>query len=603
MELKAGTETDGPPAQECTLTGTHHPGSRGDAWLRGFTSLLVLLFPTVTLFVNRGDSYVFGLLILVGLYVWLRDGARVWLDRYSGALWIAFTLFFAIAVLSYLVGLQTEHGFHFLGRYLRFLLIAPVYLAFRRYLPTAKTVFIGLALGALVSGVLSLLQFLHAHAPFRMAATTDLSIIFGDLATTMVLCTAAGLAFLTSSRRSWVLPLLILCLAGGLAATLLSGTRGAWIPLLLLPLAFIAPYGGFLKARYVALIFAVIVLAFGISYVVPRTATQARLGMIGVQVHDYFAALGSFAPRVDPAAGNARCVDGQSFLSAWVEAGRLVGDVPAQVSVVPDPDLLQSAATGFGCRAGYAVRIRNSGTKGAVQYLLPRVPEESAGAQQTTLLARGAAVVSFVGGGSRHASVNYAAYKSVNVAGGNALGKALNVFVAPGETVWLVPIESYFGEYSFAPADNNVGQRLEMWRAAWHLFLRHPLLGVGLGAYQAQSRELVSQHDIATFVGTYDHPHNDYFNALASAGILGLLALLAVLVVPLAGFVRALRRRDARARAVGLAGALTVVGFAIYALTDTVFLHSMMITWYVIYMALFVALIQNQAARQKNGDA
>ncbi|MDE2461023.1 MAG: O-antigen ligase family protein [Gammaproteobacteria bacterium] len=585
------------------MTGTHHPGSGADAWLRGFTSLLVLLFPTVTLFVNRGDSYVFGLLTLVGLYVWLRDGARVWLDRYSGALWIAFLLFFAVAVLSYLVGLQTEDGFHFLGRYLRFLLIAPVYLAFRRYPPTAKTLFIGLALGALVSGVLSMLQFLHTHTPFRMAATTDLSIIFGDLATTMVLCTAAGLALLASSRRSWTLPLLILCLAGGLAATLLSGTRGAWIPLLLLPLAFIAPYGAFLKARYVALIFAVIVLTFGISYMVPRTATQARLGMISAQVYDYFAALGSFSPRVDPGAGNARCVNGQSFLRAWIAAGRLAGDVPAQVSVVPDPGLMQTAAADFGCRAGFAVRISNLGGKGAAQYVLPRVPEESVSSQQTTVLARGAAVVSFAGGGSHHASVNNAVYKIVKVAGGHAAGKAVNVFVAPGESVWLVPLESYFGEYSFAPADNNVGQRLEMWRAAWHLFLRHPLLGVGLGAYQAQSRELASQHDIAPFVGTYDHPHNDYLNALASAGLLGLLALLAVLVVPLVRFVRVLRSRDALEHAIGLAGTLSVFGFAIYALTDTVFLHSMMITWYVIYMALFVALIQDRVTKQENGIA
>lgn len=602
MELKAGTEASLPPVQEHNLTGTRHPGSRTDAWLRGFTSLLVLLFPTVTFFVNRGDSVVFGLLMLVGFYVWLRDGARVWLDRCSGALWIAFALFFAVAVLSYLVGVQTEHGFHFLGRDLRFLLVAPVYLAFRRYPPTAKTVFIGLALGALVSGVLSTLQFLHAHAPFRMAATTDLSIIFGDLATTMVLCTVAGFALLASSKRFWTWPLLILCLAGGIAATLLSGTRGAWIPLLLLPLALIAPVGGLLKARYVAVIFAVIALVFGVSYAVPRTATHARLGMISGQVQDYFAALGSFAPRTDPGAASARCIDGQAFLKAWVAAGRLAGDVPAQVSVVPDPGLMQAAAAGVDCRGGYAVRIRNSGGKGAAQYLLPRVPEESARSQHTTVLARGAAVVSFAGGGSHHASVNYAVYMPVQVAGGQASGKTLNVFVAPGETVWLVPVESYFGEYSFAPADNNVGQRLEMWRAAWHLFLRHPLLGVGTGAYQAQSRELASEHDIAAFVGTYDHPHNDYLNALASAGIVGLLVLLAVLGVPLASFVRAWSSGDALSHATGLAGALTVFGFAIYALTDTVFLHSMMITWYVIYMALFVALIQNQAARQNHGD-
>jgi len=45
---------------------------------------------------------------------------------------------------------------------------------------------------------------------------------------------------------------------------------------------------------------------------------------------------------------------------------------------------------------------------------------------------------------------------------------------------------------------------------------------------------------------------------------------------------------------------LTVVGFTIYALTDTIFLHSIMITWYVIYMALFYSLLDTRAASQTN---
>ncbi|MGH8378026.1 MAG: hypothetical protein ACRER7_03645, partial [Gammaproteobacteria bacterium] len=152
--------------------------------LRWLTTFLMLVFPAATLFINRGDSYTLGLLALIGLWVWLRDGARPWLDRHGGALWLAFALFFAVAVLSYVFGLQTEDGFHFLGRDLRFLFIAPVYLAFRRYPPTAKTAFIGLALGGLMSGALAMLQFMRAHGPIRITATTDLSIIFGDLATT-----------------------------------------------------------------------------------------------------------------------------------------------------------------------------------------------------------------------------------------------------------------------------------------------------------------------------------------------------------------------------------------------------------------------------------
>lgn len=588
--MRDGREAQEAPERKLPDGTSSLPGRSGFS-LRWVTTFLVIVFPFATLYVNRGDSYTLGLLTLLGVWVWLRSGARPWLNRDAAWMCAVLVLFFAILLLSYLAGEQTDAGFRFLGRYLRFLLVVPVYLALRRYPPSVKSVFIGLALGALFGGALALRQFLREQDVVRVAASTDLSIIFGDLAATMVLGVVAGFGVMAASRRKWVLPLLVLCVASGMAATLLSGTRGAWLAFLFLILLLSTRFGGFMKARYVASVFAVIVLAFGVSYVVPRTDTRARLGMISVQLRGYFASLGAFAPKLDPSPGHLRCLDGQSFLGAWIAAGRPVGDVSAKVNVVPDAGLTAPAAAGFGCGAGYSVRIRNLGHQGAAQYVLPRVPEKTTRSQQTTLLARGAAVVSFAGGGSHDTSVNTAVYKAAKITGGKAPGTDINVFVGPGETAWLVPLEGYFGEYSSAPADNNVGQRLEMWRAAWDMFLYHPLLGVGVGAYQEQISELISRHAIASFVGSFDHPANDYFNVLASAGIVGFLAFLAMLVVPLVRFARALRSRDPLAHAVGLAGALTVIGFAIYALTDTVFLHSMMITWYVVYMALFYALL------------
>ncbi|MGH8379116.1 MAG: hypothetical protein ACRER7_09170, partial [Gammaproteobacteria bacterium] len=157
------TEATTLPAQERKPNKAIRMISNADIPLRWFTSLLMLVFPTAVLFVNRADSYSFWLLVLVGIWVWIRHGARPFLDRWSGALLLAFAVFFGVTVLAYLCGLQTQDGFRFLGRYLRFLFIVPVYLAFWRYPPTAKTVFIGLALGALAGGVVSVWHFLHVH--------------------------------------------------------------------------------------------------------------------------------------------------------------------------------------------------------------------------------------------------------------------------------------------------------------------------------------------------------------------------------------------------------------------------------------------------------
>lgn len=598
MELKAGTETSLPPAQERKLTGTHCPGSKGDAWLRGFTTLLMLAFPTVVLFVNRADSYSFWLLVLVGIWVWFRYGARPFLDRWSAALWIVFALFFGVTVLAYLFGVQTEDGFRFLGRYLRFLFIAPVYLAFRRYPPTAKTVFIGLALGAFAGGVVSVWHFLHVHHVIRMEAATDLSIIFGDLATTMVLCTVAGFGLMAASRRAWSVPLLILCMAGGVAATLLSGTRGAWIPLLLLPVVLMSPIGGFLKRRYLFAIVLVLVAVFSSLYAIGRSGAQARITDAWTYLSEYTVALAAAKSRNDGGSIHLHCDNTEDFLRAWSKSAYLPASLVASVVRTRGT----GERSGPTCGGGYALLLQNVRGDEAATAALLRVSTAQPGPQHSTMLMRGSGSVMFAG--TQESSVSFSSqnFRPVMFSSRNTSGAAIDVSVASHQSVELIPLDGYFGEYSMSIANNSVGERFEMWRAAWHLFLRHPFLGIGTGAYQTGTGRLIAAGGITPFVGEYDHPHNDYFNALASFGIVGFMLLVAMLILPVWFFLRAARSNGGATHALGLGGVFTVIGFAIYALTDVVFLHNMMIIWYVTYVALFVALIQNQASRQKNGD-
>lgn len=599
MELKINPGHTKHPHKDAHMELLHREISARDIPLRWLTTLLMLVFPATTLFINRGDSYTLGLLSLVGVWVWVRDGARPWLDRHSGMLVLAFALFYAVAVLSYLLGLQTEDGFHYLGRFLRFLLVVPVYLAFRRYPPTTKTAFVGLALGGLVSGVLAMLEFLRAHAPIRVAATTDLSIIFGDLATTVVLCTVAGFGLMAASRRAWSVPLLMLCLAGGIAATLLSGTRGAWLPLLLLPLALMTPLGKFLKHRYVFAIVLVLVAVFSSFYFVAGSGTQERVNLAGKDLRNYFIGLNAFKSQTGDRAGYPRCDSNADFLRVWLRGSYLSAYLKQDTAVVSDPQL-----NGIqGCMAGYAVHLHNDSDKLVAEAVFHRVPADQKKVQNTQLLVRGQGTASFMNTKQSSASFDTQTYERISLTTPSAFDTAINISVSPGGSVWLVPQDGYFGEYSLSIANTSVGQRLEMWRSAWHLFLTHPVLGTGTGAFEAKNNQLIKHGLIATFVGDYDHPHNDYLNALSSSGIIGLTALLAILILPGWFFMRAVHSDDRVTHALGLAGTLTVAGFAIYALTDTVFLHSMMITWYVIYMALFYALIRVRAEKQNNGAA
>ncbi|HKU19255.1 MAG TPA: O-antigen ligase family protein, partial [Candidatus Saccharimonadales bacterium] len=432
-------------------------------------------------------------------------------DRWSGTLLFAFATFFGVAVLAYLFGLQTQDGFRFLGRYLRFLFIAPVVLTFRRYPPTTKTVFIGLALGALAGGLGSVWYFLQVRRINGMEAATDLHIIFGDLATTMVLCTVAGFGLIALSRRAWSLPVLFLSVAGGIAASIISGARGAWIALLLLPLLLLMPLNDRLKRRYIFAVVLVLVAVCALFYLVAGRAAQERVKGIVSKLDNYSVSLHYLELAIGSSLSHPVCMPKLEFLEAWAHAGYGVEGAP-RITVVSDPVVGVTPQ----CKLDYAVKIHNFSRKQNAQIIFPRYAANLGGDHKTQLMARGAGGLSFAYESTATVMISSAGYERAVLAAHGGLGNEINVYIAPGKTVWVVPLESHIGEFGMSVADNSVGNRLEMWRAAWMLFLSHPLLGVGTGAYQPSTDRLIAEGKIMPTIASYDHPHNDYLNALAS---------------------------------------------------------------------------------------
>lgn len=76
------------------------------------------------------------------------------------------------------------------------------------------------------------------------------------------------------------------------------------------------------------------------------------------------------------------------------------------------------------------------------------------------------------------------------------------------------------------------GARMEMWKAAWKMFLEKPITGVGLGGFREVVHAKSDQYEVNKIVKKYWHPHNQYLNALATRGIPGLALMLLLLVVP-----------------------------------------------------------------------
>ena len=99
--------------------------------------------------------------------------------------------------------------------------------------------------------------------------------------------------------------------------------------------------------------------------------------------------------------------------------------------------------------------------------------------------------------------------------------------------------------------EHVAGGRGDLWLAAWHAYEDNPLTGVGYGAFQAQSFQLlrttpgVNLEEHLRFLEGGEYVHNAFLGSLAELGPLGLAAFLGILY----GAARSLRATGRRARA------------------------------------------------------
>ncbi|QLY27032.1 O-antigen ligase [Bdellovibrio sp. KM01] len=125
--------------------------------------------------------------------------------------------------------------------------------------------------------------------------------------------------------------------------------------------------------------------------------------------------------------------------------------------------------------------------------------------------------------------------------------------------------------YSFDTSTNGAQvSRLIAWKVNWHIFLDHPIFGVGLeraAKFYPEYYKAIGYGD-AMVVG---NAHNQYFQILSGAGIIGFVSYLATLVMGLIYFYKTFKRSSGPEQKVALGGLLVLCAFMISSLTDTPF--------------------------------
>ena len=150
----------------------------------------------------------------------------------------------------------------------------------------------------------------------------------------------------------------------------------------------------------------------------------------------------------------------------------------------------------------------------------------------------------------------------------------------------------------------NVGTRLELWKGAVMLIREHPLFGMDFEACRARLAEYAQAGRLDPMVLELPHLHNDGLQALATGGVIGFMIWAATLAAPLRFFLRRLGREggdDARAPqfAVALAGALVVLGYIGFGLTEVIFWSMKGSLFYALMVFLLMGFCLN--AKEKIG--
>jgi O-antigen ligase len=106
--------------------------------------------------------------------------------------------------------------------------------------------------------------------------------------------------------------------------------------------------------------------------------------------------------------------------------------------------------------------------------------------------------------------------------------------------------------------------RNEIWKATWRLFVAHPILGVGMGAYWAA---VPAVHD-ASGTMTPQEAHNDYLELLASGGLVGLALGVWFAIVALKRTRENLGSPNRFRRAACFGAAIGIAGVTVHSLVD-----------------------------------
>lgn len=555
-------------------------------YLRFGIRSLVFAFLALSLTVNYAASVTFFLLAILGIYVGLRRGFLNGLSRVEKGFILIFLAYPALAILSYVLGAHTVVGFRVLGRELRFFLVVPLYLSLRWAAPKGHHVGMAAASGAVIACVASAIQWRHTTSAnlviglHLVSGTASSHITFGALA---LLFGTMGALLVTSAGKNKRAYYVIgaMGMAAGIISAVLSLSRTAWLafPALLLILAMWL-WKKKVNKTYLAAAMALIMTGALLGFLfqpVLRNRIASATNVIKYSLSSTSWPL--------PAG---RCPNGRASLARYSRAiGQPQYQSDAAIRVRRSGKL--PAVWSKICHGGSEIVLKSGLERNYYVFMLPRVGF-SGQPQSYDVLAKGQGRL-WLWRPVQHSSISSGTYVYTHAESRSRNAGTLAMFAVPrGKEIAFIPLQSpsTFGGYSLSFYKNSIAERIGMWRFSLQLFKTSPWIGHGVGSFRKLAEEYSERGDSTAVISRkFEHPHSGYLNNLYGGGIVLLLVFLGILAAPY------LATRS-------LAALTLSLFMAFFCLTESMFMHSFVISCYLVLCIL--VLVEHEISPLSQND-
>ncbi len=260
-----------------------------NARLQTLIPWLVLMFPATALLVEHSSSIFLVFFAVSGIAVWVKSDRRASLGLMEKCLLWSFVLFPASYLLSFTIhffqGDLLDPRFKYLDDEFRMVLMLPIFLLFRQVRVPLFYLWNGIVIGAVAAGANAFLRYFWLAPGGRVSGAYD-AIAVGDISLSLAVMSVASWGVLTkrSPHYRWLIPAAFLF---GMASTVLSETRGAWvgIPALLLILFFFT--GRYLRLLTRLSMVGLCVILAVVIYLVPATKVAERVQEVKQEIRHH----------------------------------------------------------------------------------------------------------------------------------------------------------------------------------------------------------------------------------------------------------------------------------------------------------------------------